>query len=113
MAGHGRPRYTEGMRLDRIPWAGPGRPVEAALRATLVREGFEVLGWDDAPGARYAPHSHDHDESLWVVDGVMTFGVGGAELRLEPGDRLMLPAGTVHTAVAGPAGATYLVGQRR
>ena len=32
--------------------------------------------------------------------------------RRAPGDRLMLPQGTVHTAIAGPQGATYLIGER-
>jgi len=100
------------VRLERIPWPGAKIPEESALRATLEREGFSVFAWHDAPGSRYSAHSHDHDESLWVVDGVITFGAEGMELRLTPGDRLMLPRGTVHTAEAGPRGATYLIGQR-
>jgi quercetin dioxygenase-like cupin family protein len=100
------------MRFERIPWSGPGAPDESTLRGRLEREGFSVFSWRDAPGANYAPHSHDHDESLWVVDGEITFGAGREELRLGPGDRLMLPRGTVHTAKAGPRGATYLIGER-
>jgi quercetin dioxygenase-like cupin family protein len=101
------------MRLERIPWPGPEAPAEAALHQALVRDGFDVFRWHDPPGATYSEHTHDHDESLWVVDGEVTFGVAGSELRLGAGDRLMLPAGTLHTATAGAAGATYLVGQRR
>jgi quercetin dioxygenase-like cupin family protein len=101
------------MRLEVIPWSDGAAPCEATLRRRLEAEGFEVFAWQDAPGARYAPHHHDHDESIWVVAGELTFGIAGADLRLGPGDRLMLPAGTVHTAVGGPAGAAYLIGQRR
>jgi quercetin dioxygenase-like cupin family protein len=101
------------MRLERIPWPDREPPVESALHDTLVRDGFEVFRWHDPPGSDYSAHSHDHDESLWVVDGEITFGAEGVELRLRAGDRLMLPAGTVHTARAGDAGATYLIGQRR
>ncbi len=86
--------------------------MEATLEAQLAREGYEVFGWSDAPGASYTAHSHDHDESLWVVDGEITFGVANDELTLGPGDRLMLPKGTVHTARAGGSGARYLIGQR-
>ena len=57
-------------------------------------------------------HTHDHDESIWLVAGEIRFGAAGRELVLTPGDRLMLPAGTRHTADAGPDGATYLVGQK-
>jgi quercetin dioxygenase-like cupin family protein len=101
------------MRLERIPWTEAGAPAEARLHETLVRDGFEVFRWQDPPGADYTAHSHDHDESLWCVDGEITFGAAGTELRLGAGDRLMLPAGTVHTARVGDAGATYLIGQRR
>ena len=58
-----------------------GAPVESALRQRLEGEGFDVWCWSDAPGAHYAPHSHDHDESLWIVDGEITFGAAGAELH--------------------------------
>ncbi|MDX2167781.1 MAG: cupin domain-containing protein [Deltaproteobacteria bacterium] len=83
-----------------------------ALRARLEAEGFSVWQWSDAPGATYTPHSHDHDESIWIVAGEITFGALGRELHLAAGDRLMLPEGTVHTARAGAAGATYLIGER-
>jgi quercetin dioxygenase-like cupin family protein len=101
------------MRLERIAWSGAGDPTEAALRRALEDEGFTVMAWTDAAGATYAPHSHDHDESLWCVAGEITFGAGGTDLVLGPGDRLMLPSGTLHTARVGAAGATYLIGQRR
>ncbi len=101
------------MQLERIPWTTAGAPSEGALRARLMAEGFEVFVWEDSPGSTYDPHSHDHDESLWALAGEIVFGVAGGEYRLGPGDRLMLPAGTVHTARVGPQGARYLIGQRR
>jgi len=101
------------MQLEKIPWRGAGPVDAAAQRRQLEAEGFEVWSWTDAPGADYAPHTHDHDESLWVVAGEITFGAEGRDLQLAPGDRLMLPRGTVHTARAGAAGATYLIGERR
>jgi quercetin dioxygenase-like cupin family protein len=101
------------MRLERIPWTEPAPPTEAVLRERLAAEGFDAFAWRDPAGADYAPHSHDHDESLWVITGEITFGAGGRDYRLGPGDRLMLPAGTVHTARAGREGAYYLIGERR
>lgn len=82
------------------------------LRAALEDEGFAVFAWTDAPGTRYEPHQHDEDESLWLLEGEMSFEVAGARYDLAAGDRLMLPARTVHSALAGPRGAAYLVGQR-
>ncbi|MEO8602440.1 MAG: cupin domain-containing protein [bacterium] len=101
----------EPMQLERIEWPG-GQVEEGELRRRLEAEGFSVWQWSDAPGADYTPHHHDHDESLWVVAGEITFGAEGRELLLHAGDRLMLPAGTVHTARAGIEGATYLVGEK-
>ncbi len=100
------------MKLERIAWAETRAPAEDELRRRLEADGFEPFAWEDAAGADYRPHAHDHDESLWVIEGEMTFGAEGGEFRLSPGDRLMLPRGTVHTARAGRAGARYLIGQR-
>lgn len=100
------------MKLERVPWRGSAAPREAALRARLSAEGFAALRWSDPPGKEYPPHRHDHDESLWLVRGSLRFEIGGRTHELGPGDRLMLPGGTVHAAVAGPDGATYLIGRR-
>jgi quercetin dioxygenase-like cupin family protein len=100
------------VRLERLAWDGAQPPTEAALRARLVAEGFGVHCWTDAPGAHYQPHAHDEDETLWVLAGEITFEVAGRAYRLASGDRLQLPAGTVHAATAGSAGATYLIGER-
>lgn len=101
------------MQLERIAWPADAAIDEAALTRQLEAEGFDVFRWTDGAGADYQPHSHDHDESLWLLRGEITFGADGRTLRLAAGDRLMLPRGTVHTARAGTAGATYLIGQKR
>lgn len=100
------------MELEVVRWRGDRSPLESDLRSTLESEGYSVFAWSDRAGTTYEPHSHPHDESIWLVRGEMTFGAAGAEHVLRAGDRLMLPKGTVHTAVAGGDGASYLVGQR-
>ena len=99
------------MRLEHLVWEGAGTPTEAALHARLAADGFDVYRWTDAPGAHYEPHTHDEDETLWVLAGEITFEIAGRAYRLGPGDRLQLPAGTVHAATAGTGGATYLIGE--
>lgn len=99
------------MRLELIPWNG-GPVNEDELRQRLEEEGFDPFRWHDPAGTTYEPHSHSHDESLWVIDGEITFHIGDKDYRLRPGDRLMLPAGTIHTAHVGNSGATYWIGQR-
>jgi quercetin dioxygenase-like cupin family protein len=100
------------MRCEHVTWEGAAPPTEPELRARLVADGFEAHLWHDDPGASYAPHSHERDERLWLLDGEMTFEVAGRSHRLGPGDRLELPAGTLHAAAAGVQGATYLIGER-
>lgn len=100
------------MKLALIRCPDPQPPGEATLRRQLGDEGFSVMRWSDEPHRTYAPHRHDHDESLCGLGGVITFHIAGTDHRLEPGDRLMLPRGTVHAATVGPDGATYLIGER-
>ncbi len=100
------------MDLALVPWSAPP-PTDAALRAELAAAGLEIFSWSDPPGATYTPHRHDHDETIVLVAGEMTFTIDGRDYTLGcPGDRLLLPAGTVHGARAGVAGATYLIASR-
>jgi quercetin dioxygenase-like cupin family protein len=101
------------VKLEVIRWSEPAKPREGRLRQQLEADGFDVFRWRDDAAAEYQPHAHDHDESLWVIQGEITFGIGGERHTLGPGDRLMLPSGTVHTALTGTAGCLYFIGQRR
>jgi quercetin dioxygenase-like cupin family protein len=100
------------VRLEVRPWDGTSAPSEETLAERLAADGFSSFCWSDAPNAHYDEHEHDRDESIWLLAGTLRFGAEGRDLALAPGDRLMLPAGTRHTADAGPDGATYLIGQR-
>ena len=100
------------MKLERISWSEAGPPNETELRRRLAADGFDAMVWSDSPNRTYAPHRHDHHESLWCIRGAITFHIDGRDYRLGPGDRLMLPRDTLHGATAGPDGATYLIGER-
>jgi quercetin dioxygenase-like cupin family protein len=44
-----------------------------------------------------APHSHDaFDETVFGLDGVTTFTVGGAHTDLNPGEALFIPRRVIH-----------------
>jgi mannose-6-phosphate isomerase-like protein (cupin superfamily) len=100
------------MKVERIGWSEPEAPSERALRQRLRDAGYAVFRWRDVAGAHYQSHAHDHDECLWVIEGEIAFAVGGRDLCLGPGDRLLLPGGTSHSARVGAQGATYLIGER-
>jgi len=50
------------------------------------------------PGARVPEHSHHHEQTGYVTDGVLTFLVDGEEFRVGPHDAYALPGGEPHAA---------------
>jgi quercetin dioxygenase-like cupin family protein len=89
----------------------------ASLEELMTRLRAEAGGcysWSNGPGDRYAPHSHNYEKVLYCVDGSITFllEAQGRQLDLKAGDRMVLPSGTVHSAVVGPAGCTCIEGRR-
>lgn len=83
----------------------PGRLLER-----LVEEGLDPGAWSNGPGDRYAAHDHGYDKIIAVASGSIAFGVPGTgeTIELAAGDRLELPAGTVHDALVGPSGVACL-----
>jgi quercetin dioxygenase-like cupin family protein len=80
----------------------------------LREEATACYSWSNGPGDSYAPHSHGYEKVLYCVDGSITFVIEGPDHRLEltAGDRMVLPAGTVHAAEVGPRGCTCIEGRR-
>ena len=84
---------------------------EAALRDRLQAEGLAPSAWGNGPHDRYTAHQHGYDKVIVVASGSIRFGLPGSATggqNLAAGDRLELPAGTVHDAVVGPDGVTCL-----
>ena len=84
------------------------------LRARLEEEGLDPGAWSNGPGDRYAAHDHGYDKVIVAASGSIRFGLPGRGdgLDLAVGDRLELPAGTVHDAQVGPDGVTCLEAHR-
>ena len=83
---------------------------ESELRARLAGEGLDASSWGNAPGDHYAEHRHGYDKVLVAAAGSITFHLPelGRDVSLQTGDRLDLPAGTLHGADVGTAGVTCL-----
>ena len=86
----------------------------AALMDKLRGEASGCYSWSNGPGDRYGAHSHAYEKVLYCVDGSIDFVLesDGRKLALKPGDRMVLPPGTVHSAVVGPRGCTCIEGRR-
>jgi uncharacterized protein YjlB len=85
------------------------------LMTRLRREATGCYSWSNGPGDHYAPHSHTYEKVLYCVDGSITFLLeahDGKRIELTSGDRMVLPAGTIHSAVVGPRGCTCIEGKR-
>jgi quercetin dioxygenase-like cupin family protein len=84
------------------------------LMAKLKTEATGCYSWSNGPGDHYAAHSHGYEKVLYCVDGSITFVLerDRKSLELGPGDRMVLPAGTVHSAVVGTSGCTCIEGHR-
>lgn len=85
-------------------------PAEEIIRLDPLTVRFLVTGEESAgtlamfevvvPGAQrlMAPaHSHDHyEETIYGVEGVLTWTVDGKQIDLGPGQALCIPRGAVH-----------------
>jgi quercetin dioxygenase-like cupin family protein len=114
---HDRPANDSGLDrhgLVRLHWHDADPPDPASVERRLRAEGTEPYAWSNGPGDRYAGHAHAYTKLLMCAAGSITFLIGeeGTPLELRPGEGLVLPAGTEHAAVVGPAGCTCLEGHR-
>ena len=75
-----------------------------AIRIRFLLEGEQSAGsvavfeFDVPAGARVpAAHSHDgYEETIYGLEGVLTWTVAGAATEVGPGDVLCIPRGVVH-----------------
>ena len=96
------------------PWADSAPPTRATLWQIMVKEGLDPYSWSNGPFDIYSAHTHSYDKVIYVVQGSITFGLPelGQSLILKAGDRLDLPAGTVHDAQVGGDGVVCLEGHK-
>jgi len=92
------------------PWPDSTAPTESKLMQLCTEEGLSPYQWSNGPHDVYSAHQHSYDKVIYVVRGSITFGLPEEErqILLKAGDRLDLPANTVHDAVVGPQGVVCL-----
>ena len=80
----------------------------------MESEGYTVSEFTDEAGMVYESHSHEDDQTHWIISGEAEFVVGGETYQLRSGDRDFLPANTEHSAVVlGSEPVRYLTGVKR
>ncbi|MEX2481231.1 MAG: cupin domain-containing protein [Gammaproteobacteria bacterium] len=92
--------------MSKLPFVSrPGqrpRPLDvvgeelSVLVAKDATQGYEVFLQVGVEGSGPPPHSHDWDESFYVISGQMEFGYGKESHSVAPGGFVHIPGGTVH-----------------
>ena len=78
------------------------------LASNAATQAYEVTLQRGDEGTGPPPHSHDWDESFFVLKGKVEFSYEGSTTMCAPGALVHLPAGTVHGFRYGPGGGEML-----
>jgi quercetin dioxygenase-like cupin family protein len=70
--------------------------------------GYEIFLQEGPEGSGPPPHSHDWDESFFVIEGRVDFGFGDDALTAEAGALVHIPSGTTHWFRFAPGGGRML-----
>jgi cupin superfamily acireductone dioxygenase involved in methionine salvage len=95
-----------------IRWREKTPPQEQDIRRSMQQDGLSPHSWSNAPYDTYAAHSHSYEKVLYCLRGSIRFVLPDrldasgqpTAVDLNPGDCLILPAGTRHSADVGPEG---------
>lgn len=76
------------------------------VRPGVTRRSFSgegaTLSWGTlTPGHEPRPHTHPHEQIVYIVSGHGTFTVGEETVDVAEGDMLVVPPDELHYAVAG------------
>ena len=82
-------------------WNGVVARVVNGERLTLAAVDLE-------PNAAVAEHHHENEQVGLVLQGSLTFTIGGEKRELHAGDAYSIPSHTPHEAVAGSEGCTVV-----
>ena len=74
------------------------------LASKEATQGYELFLQEGPEGSGPPPHSHDWDESFYIVKGEVELTFAGKTVSAVPGTLVHLPAGTVHSFRFGRGG---------
>lgn len=86
---------------------------ENEFRSELAARGYgEPRSYEFEPDADGELHSHEFSAMAMVTEGEFRLGLTDETRVMEVGDWCEVSAGTLHSEMAGPVGATLLVGTK-
>ncbi|MED4287108.1 YqcI/YcgG family protein [Priestia megaterium] len=75
----------------------------------LLPETGSVEVQRDTPLREHKTHTHPTNETLLIIEGEITFYAENQKISCKSGDRILLPANTKHSSIAGPNGCLYII----
>jgi quercetin dioxygenase-like cupin family protein len=82
------------------------------FKQDLYKEGFKtVFVWEDRPNAKYSAHTHPCKTVHIVLKGSITITSEGEVKTCRPFERFDVEANTIHSALIGSEGCTYIIGE--
>ncbi len=84
--------------IEVVRWNKSKKPTLDELKSRLDAQKLDSELYSDRPGTKYGRHKHPFDDFIVIVTGKMKIITDTGEWLLKPGDRLDLPANTVHAA---------------
>lgn len=78
------------------------------LASNAATQGYEITLQQGDEGTGPPPHSHNWDESFFVLKGKIEFTCAGRTVMCVPGTLVHVPAGTVHSFRYGAGGGEML-----
>jgi len=78
------------------------------LASNTATQGYEITIQEGAEGTGPPPHSHNWDETFFVLNGTVEFSYGDKTVLALPGTLVHLPGGTVHSFRYGAGGGKTL-----
>jgi quercetin dioxygenase-like cupin family protein len=89
-------------------WWGEGLAVIKATGADTAGQ-MAIIEITEPPGAVAPRHvHHNEDEAFWVLDGAVSFDVGGTTIAATEGDYAFGPRDVPHSYRVGPSGCRML-----
>ena len=87
-------------------WQGGQHPTSSSITRMMKKEGLRPYRWNNAPNHRYAVRSHNYDKVLYVLNGSfeLTLPDSNQRTKVNPGDRVDIPAGVRHGTNVGRSG---------
>ena len=84
------------------------------VKRDWATRGFSYDLWMDPPGRVWADFVHNTDELVMLLEGEEEFEMGGKKYQLKAGEKILIPAGTYHTARnVGKITSRWLYGYKR